>query len=202
MPVNTATDRLVTAGDGPIVIVYEETDHSDLLRKVFPDREVNTVPLSEFVRPDFVFPDRELLVIVDCARITDEILVCIEALQLTHPSPVLVFTETGDAATAQAALRAGASSCVFDGLQAHRIEVLVAVTIERFRQSREMQDELKRTRDAVEARKFIERAKGILMKSRSIPEDEAYRMIRSTAMKQSKSMREVAESILAVADIF
>lgn len=196
------TDVGNSARLGSVLVVSEKADHTDIFKSAFADRLQKSISLREFISPDFVLPGRETLIVLDCDRVTEQILACLHALHTSRPCPVIVFAETGDAATAQATMRAGASACVIDGLQAHRVETLAAIALERFRQSEEIRTELHKTKESVEARKYIERAKGVLMKSRGITEDEAYRMIRSTAMKQSKTMREVAESILSIADIF
>lgn len=185
-----------------VLIVSSDTDHVAMFRSVFSDGQSRCIVFQDFVAPEFTLPDEGALIILDCQIVTDQIIACLEALQQSRPCAVLVFAEQGDAASAQSTMRAGASACVIDGLQPHRIEALAAIALERFRQSQEIREELQKTRDSIEARKFIERAKGVLMKSRGISEDEAYRLIRSAAMKQSRSMKEVSESILSVADIF
>lgn len=72
-----------------------------------------------------------------------------------------------------------------------------AIVIENFR----LVVESKVIREELEARKVIERAKGILMKQEGITEDEAYNKIRKFSMDNRKSMREVSEAILLSDDM-
>jgi AmiR/NasT family two-component response regulator len=72
-------------------------------------------------------------------------------------------------------------------------------------QSRRIDDinsQLESARTALVERKTIERAKGILMRSRRLSEKDAYTLLRQTAMGQNKRMIEIAEAIVSMADIF
>lgn len=59
-----------------------------------------------------------------------------------------------------------------------------------------MSDELENTRKALRERKLIERAKGLIMAHQGMSEEEAYRFLRKTSMDQSRSMADMAQSIL------
>ncbi len=63
-----------------------------------------------------------------------------------------------------------------------------------------MGDELEKVRFALNERKVVERAKGLLMASRKLSEDEAYKMLRQTAMSQNRKLLDVAEAVLAMSD--
>jgi response regulator NasT len=64
-----------------------------------------------------------------------------------------------------------------------------------------LQDELDRTKSALEERKVIDRAKGILLKVNGLTEDEAYVLMRSTAMREKKKIGEIAQSILTASEL-
>jgi hypothetical protein len=66
----------------------------------------------------------------------------------------------------------------------------------------DMSSQLESARAALTERKIIERAKGILMRSRRLSEKDAYTLLRQTAMSQNKRIFEVAETIISMADIF
>ena len=61
-----------------------------------------------------------------------------------------------------------------------------------------MSDELAAVRASLEERKLVERAKGVLMRHQGLAEDEAYRLLRQTAMNQGRRIVEVAEAALAM----
>ena len=71
----------------------------------------------------------------------------------------------------------------------------------RFNAFSKLQDELDRTKSALEERKVIDRAKGILMKVKGLTEDEAYVLMRSTAMREKKKIGEIAQSILTASEL-
>ena len=64
-----------------------------------------------------------------------------------------------------------------------------------------MGDELQAARAALNERKVVERAKGLLMASRGLSEEEAYRLLRQTAMNQNRRLVEVAEATLSLAEV-
>ncbi|MAP95800.1 MAG: hypothetical protein CMK07_12690 [Ponticaulis sp.] len=141
------------------------------------------------------------LLVLDCDELGEAELRTLRHLQDNKPCAVLVLARTGTPEAAQQALRNGASTCVIDGFQPHRFDALAAITRERFLQSSQLKQELEKAKNSLEARKIIDRAKGRLMDDRGLTEPEAYEMLRKTAMKQSRSIREIAESVLLVADI-
>ena len=77
----------------------------------------------------------------------------------------------------------------------------IDVALTRFREFRQLNTELGNVREALEARKVIERAKGLLMERHGLSEAEAFRRIQKRSMDTRKSMREVAEAILLANDL-
>lgn len=113
--------------------------------------------------------------------------------------PVAMFVDRSDTSMIEAAIEAGVGTYVVDGLRKDRVQAIVATTISRFKAFSRLRDELDRTRQQLEDRKLIDRAKGILMKERGIGEDEAYAMMRSAAMSENLRIAEVAQSIITAA---
>ena len=115
--------------------------------------------------------------------------------------PIAMFVDQSDTASIQAAIDAGVSAYVVDGLKKERIRHILDMSISRFRAFSRLQDELDRTKTALEERKVIDRAKGILMKMKGLTEDEAYVLMRSTAMREKKKIGEIAQSILTASEM-
>jgi response regulator NasT len=111
--------------------------------------------------------------------------------------PIAMFVDKSDSATVQAAIDAGVSAYVVDGLRKERVKSILDVTISRFHAFDRLQSELNEARSALEERKLIERAKAILMKQRGCTEDEAYVLLRRTAMNQNRKIAELARSLVA-----
>jgi response regulator NasT len=115
--------------------------------------------------------------------------------------PVAMFVDQSDAASIQASVDAGVSAYIVDGLKKERLKPILDLCISRFNAFAKLQDELDRTKSALEDRKVIERAKGILMKLKGLSEDEAYVLLRSTAMREKKKIGEIAQSILTASEL-
>ncbi|MCH8467690.1 MAG: ANTAR domain-containing protein [Roseinatronobacter sp.] len=115
--------------------------------------------------------------------------------------PVAFFVDRTDRDLTQQAIEAGVSAYVVDGLQPERVASVMDAAIARFQMFRRMRTELETTRRALEERKLIDRAKGILMKARGIGEDEAYALLRRTAMDQGRKVADIAAALVTAAGL-
>jgi two-component system, response regulator / RNA-binding antiterminator len=115
--------------------------------------------------------------------------------------PIAMFVDQSDTASIQASVDAGVSAYIVDGLKKERLKPILDLCISRFNAFSRLQDELDRTKSALEERKVIDRAKGILMKLKGLTEEEAYVLLRSTAMREKKKIGEIAQSILTASEI-
>ncbi len=115
--------------------------------------------------------------------------------------PIAMFVDQSDAASIQASVDAGVSAYIVDGLRKERLKPILDLCVSRFNAFSKLQDELDRTKSALEDRKVIDRAKGILMKLKGLTEDEAYVLLRSTAMREKKKIGEIAQSILTASEL-
>jgi response regulator NasT len=115
--------------------------------------------------------------------------------------PIAMFVDQSDAASIQASVDAGVSAYIVDGLKKERIKPILDLCVSRFNAFAKLQDELDRAKSALEERKVIDRAKGILMKLKGLTEEEAYVLMRSTAMREKKKIGEIAQSILTASEL-
>jgi response regulator NasT len=115
--------------------------------------------------------------------------------------PIAIFVDQSDSAMIQASVDAGVSAYIVDGLKKERIKPILDLCVSRFNAFARLQDELDRTKNALEERKVIDRAKGILMKLKGLTEEEAYVLLRSTAMREKKKIGEIAQSILTASEL-
>lgn len=123
------------------------------------------------------------------------------ALQRDEPRPVVMFVDQSDPDSIGAAMEAGVAAYVIEGLSPNRVRSVVDVAIARFRAHQALRVELAEARGALEERKAVERAKGILMRSRGLDEDAAYRALRTMAMEQGRRLIEIANSVIAVGSL-
>ena len=112
------------------------------------------------------------------------------------PCPFVLFTSDSDTAQIEQASRSGIHAYVVDGYAKHRLLSIVQVARARFRHEQLLKDELVGLSQRFEERKLVDRAKGVLMRSRGITEDEAFELLRSLAMRSRQRMGVVAQSVI------
>lgn len=116
--------------------------------------------------------------------------------------PVAMFVDQSDRAAIQAAVDAGVSAYIVDGLKKERVTSILDLCISRFNAFARLQAELDHAKGALEERKVIDRAKGVLMKAKNLTEEQAYALLRKTAMNENKKIVEIAQSVLTAAELF
>ena len=115
--------------------------------------------------------------------------------------PIAMFVDQSDAAAIEAAVDAGVSAYIVDGLKKERIKSILDLCISRFNAFARLQSELERAQTALSERKVIDRAKGILMKIRRISEADAYALLRTTAMNENKKIADVAQAVVTAEEL-
>ena len=115
--------------------------------------------------------------------------------------PIAMFVDRSDTASIEAAVDAGVSAYIIDGLRKERVKPILQMAISRFNAFSRMARELEEARGELEGRKLIDRAKGILMKSRGVSEEEAYALLRKAAMNQNRKLADVAQSLVTAAEL-
>jgi len=115
--------------------------------------------------------------------------------------PVAMFVDQSDSASIREAMMAGVSAYVVDGLRKDRVKHILDMCVQRFDVFSRLTEELHEAKTALADRKVIERAKGILMEAKSLSEQEAYVLMRKTAMDQKRRLIEVARAIVMAASM-
>ncbi|GAA4117358.1 ANTAR domain-containing response regulator [Aminobacter aganoensis] len=115
--------------------------------------------------------------------------------------PIAMFVDRSDSASIEAAVDAGVSAYVVDGLKRERVKPILDMAVSRFNAFSRLSRELEEARSELEDRKLLDRAKGILMKSRGMSETEAYALLRKAAMNQNRKLSEIAQSLVTAAGL-
>ena len=115
--------------------------------------------------------------------------------------PIAMFVDQSDAASIQASVDAGVSAYIVDGLKKERMRNILDLCVSRFNAFARLQEELERAKTALEDRKIIDRAKGILMKAKDLTEEEAYALLRKSAMNEERKIVEIAQSVITAAEM-
>ncbi|SON55762.1 putative transcriptional regulatory protein pdtaR [Hartmannibacter diazotrophicus] len=157
-------------------------------------RETNSL-LRRLVAID---PD---VVIIDLENPSRDVLEQMFQVSRMVSRPVAMFVDQSDTSTIERAIEAGVSAYIVDGLRKERVKPILDMTVSRFNAFSKLQRELTEARDALEERKVVERAKGILMKTRNLSEEEAYKLLRQSAMNEKKKLSEIAQSVVTAASL-
>jgi AmiR/NasT family two-component response regulator len=126
----------------------------------------------------------------------DPLLRALGVLQATDPRPVIVFTNDVQAEPMESALDAGVQVWVVQGYAALRLRPLLQLAKARFRHEQRLREALQDMTHRYEERKLIDRAKGILMRARQIPEDDAFRLLRQGAMQAKQRVGQLAQQVI------
>lgn len=115
--------------------------------------------------------------------------------------PIAMFVDQSDEQNTAAAIDAGVSAYVVDGLKKERVKSILDLAIRRFNAFSNLQKELAEARTALADRRVIDRAKLFLMTSRKLGEADAYALLRGTAMRQGKRIADIAQALLTAAEL-
>ena len=142
------------------------------------------------------------VILIDLANPSRDVLEQMFQVSRIVKRPIAMFVDQSDSASIQASVDAGVSAYIVDGLKKERMKSILDLCVSRFNSFSRLQDELDRAKSALEDRKVIDRAKGILMKAKRLSEEEAYALMRNTAMNEKKKIVEIAQAIITASEIF
>jgi len=186
-----------------ILVVDESSERAELLREglVAAGHEVTATlssPLALLKTIEQLEPD---VIVIDMESPTRDVLEHLVFVSQHTPRPVVMFSADSAPETIRAATRAGVSAYVVDGLDKDRIESIVEAAVARFEQYQALRVELAEANLKLTERKLIERAKGLLMKTRALDEEAAYSALRKMAMDRKLKLIEVAQRVIDAADL-
>jgi len=136
------------------------------------------------------------IVVIDLENPNRDMLENLFQLARAAERPIAMFVDRSDHASMEAAIDAGVSAYVVDGLKRERVRPILDMAVSRFNAYSRMARELADARNELAERKLVDRVKGILMKSKGLDEEGAYRLLRKTAMNQNRRIADVAQSLI------
>ena len=142
------------------------------------------------------------VLVIDMDSPDDYIFNQLREINKVNPRPIVFFADKGESEVIEKAVKAGVSAFIVDGLTARRIKPVIELAIVRFKEMQSLYKELSETKENLEERKVVERAKGILMSKKNISEDEAYKSLRKLAMEQNKKLIDIAKSMIELSELF
>lgn len=186
-----------------ILVIDLDPERGDLIVAALGDAGARRVTLiSDMGEAKRRLPElKPDIVLIDLEHPSRDMLDALTEVANPTARPVAMFVDRSDRALMQAAIEAGVSAYVVDGLRPERVKPVLDTAIARFHAVGRLRAELDATKAALAERKTIDRAKGILMKARGLSEDEAYALLRKTAMDQGKRVVAVAEALVSAAGL-
>lgn len=148
----------------------------------------SAVNLAREVRPDIVIMDVKMPDMdgIEAARLLTE----------ERIAPVLLLSAYSQQELVQRARQAGVAGYLVKPFRESDLTPAIEVVLARFSEFRALEREVASLGDALETRKLVDRAKGILMDTQGLSENDAFRRIQKMSMNNRKSMRSVAEAII------
>jgi response regulator NasT len=141
------------------------------------------------------------VIVIDLENPNRDMLESIFQISRAVKRPIAMFVDKSDEDSIVAAVEAGVSAYIVDGLKKERVKPILEMAVSRFNAFSRLQRELADAKSALEERKIIDRAKGILMKMRGLSEEEAFSLLRQTAMNEKKKIAEIAQSVVTAAGL-
>ena len=141
------------------------------------------------------------VIVVATATPGDALFESLNAIAQSRPTTVVMFAKDPRTSSIRRSVECGVSAYVVDGWAPERVTAIIEAAAARFEAYTAVKRELAQTRNKLSERKVIEKAKGILMKSRNLSEDEAYRALRKQAMESNARLAEVSRQLIAVAGL-
>lgn len=154
---------------------------------------VSVINLARELRPDLVVMDIKMPKLdgIQAAKVLTE----------EKIAPVLLLTAYSDRELVERAREAGVVNYLVKPFREAELLPAIEIALGRFSEFREIESEVNNLRESIETRKLVERAKGVLMDTQGLKEQEAFRKIQQLSMNTRKSMREIAQAILLTAQI-
>ncbi len=154
---------------------------------------VSAIHLARELRPDLVIMDIKMPKLdgIQAAKVLTE----------ERIAPVLLLTAYSDRELVDRAREAGVVNYIVKPFREAELLPAIEIALARFAEFQDINKELGDLKDTMETRKLVERAKGVLMDTQGLKEQEAFRKIQQLSMNTRKSMREIAQAILLTAQI-
>lgn len=181
-----------------VLVVDESPERAEVLREGLRQagHEVTaslSSPLALLKTIDELGPD---VIVIDTDSPSRDVLEHLVVMSRHTPRPVVMFASDAAPETIREAVRAGVSAYVVDGLEKGRIKSIIDVAVARFEDFQRLRGELADATSKLTERKLVERAKGLLMKTRGLDEEAAYEVLRKSSMDRKMKLVEVAQLLI------
>jgi response regulator NasT len=186
-----------------ILLVEEKQPRTSILKKTLCESNYQVLRHVDFnsnivaeindVTPDILILSTEVL--------PSYVLKQLGEVSEIAPLPIIIFSEADSPAMIKDVIKVGVSAFIVHEILPQRLPSIISVARARFKEMQSLRNELKQAKTQLQGRKYIDRAKGLIMYQKKISEDEAYKQLRKMAMDQSTSLADVAKNIIDVCEL-
>lgn len=185
------------------ILISDSSETNDVLENVLLAHEYkliyNGTSLKHLLLQETL--NEPELIVINVDRPEQGMIDQLKVINQQYPLPIVIFTKDDRDEAIGHAIQAGVSAYVVDGLSEARVVPILRTAMMRFEQQQNVQKELSELRTTLAERKIIDKAKGLIMAQRNCTEDEAYKLMRSTAMNQNIRMAVLANNIIEAAKL-
>lgn len=197
--VDEKTSKQITS----VLLVEDKTERTSILKKTLLDYRYdvtkhinfneNIIDQIECCSPD--------VLVLSTKQLGKEILEQLSKINQLAPLPIIIFSENDSPNVIKTVIKYGVSAFVVHEIFPQQLQSIISVAQARFNEVQALRNELKQAKTQLESRKYVERAKGLIMRKKQIDEDAAYKTLRKMAMDQSRSLADVAKNIIDVCEL-
>ncbi len=183
-----------------ILLIDEDTERSESVASVLDDSIYTVIHMSssdgQLLRQvDQLQPD---IIVIDIESPSRDILESLHTINNYNPKPVVMFSSEEDTQMINQSIESGVSAYVVGDMDPSRVKPILDAAVARFREFQKLKTELTDTKNQLASRKIIDQAKRLLMKHKSLSEDQAFKAIRKTAMDTGQKLEDVAKTIISM----
>lgn len=185
------------------ILISENSNSNDLLEKTLSEHDYKLIfngsSMQDLLHVSGLSDPQ--LIVINIESPDSNLIQQLRVINQQYPLPIVIFTRDSRDDAIEHAIEAGVSAYVVDGLDEKRILPILRTAQLRFKQHQSVRKELDDLRTTLAERKVIDRAKGMIMAQRQCTEDEAYKLLRSTAMNQNVRLAALAQNIIDAAQL-
>jgi len=194
---------LKSTGTQSILLVEEKQSRRSILKKTLLEGDYQVLRHIDFnsnivMEITDINPD---ILILSTETLNDHVLKELGEVNDIAPLPIIIFSEADSPAMIKDVIKVGVSAFIVHEILPQRLPSIISVARARFKEMQSLRNELKQAKTQLQGRKYIDRAKGLIMNQKNISEDEAYKQLRKMAMDQSSSLANVAKNIIDVCEL-
>lgn len=193
-----------------IALVYDNLDHQNTTAMLLDDAGYN-VNLAFYIESPWlqaIKKDKPDILVISVTTPDDELLQQLSNFKYEAICPVVVLAHEARVDITEKTMLAGADSCITGKIAPERMQSFIEVTRTRYIINLQMLDEISQLRNEIESlesrlndRRDIDRAKGLLMNSYKMTEDDAYNALRRMAMDTGNKLAEVARNLISISNV-